>query len=81
MSCIAPGRPSELPDDTLAKIELLYKHNVPATVIANKFQLSRQRVYYYFKKFYLMSVPRLPSLSVDDILSAQHVTQQESLNG
>ena len=77
MSAISPGRPSELPDDTITKLQILYKHNVPATVAANQFQLSRQRVYYYFKKFYQDNVARLPKPSIHDILQLEG----ESLNG
>lgn len=75
MSYISPGRPSELPDDTIKKIEILRKHNVPATAIAKKFQLSRQRVYYYFKKW-----PSPTVMSIDEILRSQSL-EQESMNG
>ena len=73
MSYVYPGRPSELPDTTIQQIELLYRHHVPAVQIASKFQLSRQRVYYYFKKWALEGVSRLPKPSIDDILFAKSI--------
>ena len=71
MSYVSPGRPSGLPDATIQQIELLYKHHIPAVQIANKFQLSRQRVYYYFKKWALEGVARLPKPSIDDLLAGE----------
>ena len=63
------GRPSSLSDSTIAEIELLYQHNIPAVDVARKYGLSRQQVYYYYKIFELKGVERQPQPTIEDVLN------------
>lgn len=69
------GRPSSLSKTTLAEIELLYQHNIPAVAVARKYSLSRQQVYYYYKTFELRGVECLPVPTIESVLKASK--QQE----
>jgi hypothetical protein len=77
MSYTHPGRPTELDDETLKKIEVLYCYNVPATRTARYLKLSRQRVYYYYKKLKFQGIEQKPALTPDKILARETDTLQE----
>lgn len=63
------GRPSSLSKNTIAEIELLYQHNIPAVDVARKYNVSRQLVYYYYKTCELKGLERQPLPTIEEVLN------------
>ncbi len=73
------GRPTELPTPTLKGLEVLYRHNIRPVEAARQFNLSRQLVYYYYKRFKQDGVVTLPTISIPDLLQQCELLQCELL--
>jgi len=65
------GRPTELTDDQLYVVKIGYTNNIPAPEVARYLNVSRQRIYYYYKRFKADRYKCTPPLSLSTLL-AQH---------
>ena len=70
---IGTGRPIELTSEEIRIVETGYVHNIPAPEVARHIGVSRQRIYYYYKKFKAEHVSRDPKPTLTTLLQEQTV--------